>query len=70
MATKSRRTHENDKPPAGKPRRRRLTQAEEDAILGRLIQESREEAQREGYVSEDVIMAILRKNANQTMDAD
>ena len=68
MASKSRRTHENDKPPAGKPRRR-LTQAEEDAILGRLIQESREEAEREGYVSEDVIMAILRKNAKQTMDA-
>ena len=67
MATKSRRTHENDKPPAGKPRRR-LTQAEEDAILGRLIQESREEAQREGYVSMEDVLAILRRGRNQASD--
>ena len=62
MATKSRHTHENHSPPADKPRRRRLTQAEEDAILGRLIEESRQEAQREGYASKDDIIAILRKN--------
>lgn len=67
MATKSRRTHENDKPPAGKPRRR-LTQAEEDAILGGLIQESREEAQREGYASMEEVRAILRGGDDQASD--
>jgi hypothetical protein len=68
MATKSRGAHENDKPPAGKPRRPRLTQAEEDAILGRLIQESREEAEREGYASMDDVRAILRGGGEQAAD--
>lgn len=68
MATKPRHTHENDKPPAGKPRRRRMTQAEEDAILGRLIQESREEAQREGYASMEEVRFILRGGDDQATD--
>ena len=68
MATKPRHTHTNDKPPADKPRRR-LTQAEEDAILGRLIEEAREEAQREGYASMEEVMAILRGGDKQTSDA-
>lgn len=69
MATNGQRPHKTGTSPASKPRRRRLTQSEEDAILGQLIEEAREEAQREGYVSEDAIMAILRKGAKQTTDA-
>lgn len=68
MATKPRHTNENDKPSSNKPRRRRLTQVEEDAILGRLIQESEEEAQREGYASMDEVRAILRRGVDQASD--
>ncbi len=65
MATKSRHSGENDKSPAPKPRRRRLTEAEEDAVLGQLIQEAREEAQQEGYASMEEVRAILRGGENQ-----
>ena len=67
MAAEAQSGHKSNKPPAVKPRRR-LTEAEEDAILGRLIQESREEAEREGYASIDEVWAILRKGAKQASD--
>ena len=45
-----------------------MTQAEEDAILGQLIQEAREEAQREGYASMEEVRAILRGDVPQASD--
>lgn len=68
MATNGQRPLKTGTSPAPKPRRRRLTQAEEDAILGRLIEESREEAQREGYASMEEVRAILRGGDDQASD--